>query len=77
MKKLFLFLAMVILLVGCTPFPKTGLLVRYPMKGEVVDVYSETDGSTLQFVIDYEDLQQFLDRECMRRPHETTMHKEH
>ena len=77
MKKLFLVLVMVILLAVCAPFPKTGLLVRYPMKGEVVDVYSETDGSTLQFVIDYEDLEQFLDQKCMRRPHETTMHKEH
>lgn len=57
-----IFTLLIFLMVGCVTYvPKTDLLIRYPLKGEVIKVYREGSIHELHyFVVDYADLIHFL-----------------
>lgn len=62
MKHLILMLIVIGLIVGCAALPKSELLVRYPIKGEIVKLYYQNNKSTQHFIIDYEELINFLNK---------------
>lgn len=63
MKRLILVVSILCLLtVGCAKVYKQNLLVRYPIKGEFIDVSHNGNKSEKYFLIDYEDLKKFLDQ---------------
>lgn len=60
MKKWFIFVLLVFLVVGCAPH-RVPLLVKYPIEGKIVDVCDPPDGCHEHFVIDYDDLKKFME----------------
>lgn len=63
MKKIIFIIVVVCFFIGCASMPeKTEMLVRYPLKGEIV--WSYTAGNTdqdPQFIINHDDLQKFIE----------------
>ena len=64
MKRLFL-IGILFAFIGCavTPTYKYDLLVRYPIKGEFVKAYDKDHRLDEYFIIDYEDLEKFIEQE--------------
>ena len=52
-----------IFFIGCASTHTTNLLVKYPIKGEIVEVKGKDTKSDKYFMINYEDLERFIERE--------------
>ena len=60
MKYLIVFILVVFFTIGCATVPKGDLLVRFPLKGEMVNLYKDGIGPEKGFVIDYDKLEDFI-----------------